>query len=112
MTTLGHIFNAMLAPLLGLAVVIPAITYGAPEGSYVRGGEGYAARMAHGGRGPEWTTEMGDEFPGCTGRRVLADVVVVVRVDGTVERMGFLDAWDRTHDAEWANDLWVVGFCA
>lgn len=61
---------------------------------------------------PTWTRAMAARFPGCTGRVVLADTVVVVRLSGDVERMSFDEAWGRSHNGNPADDVWVVGSCA
>jgi hypothetical protein len=43
---------------------------------------------------------------------VWAAYVVVVRLDGTMQRMDTTEAWDRAESETRADDIWVIGVCA
>lgn len=43
--------------------------------------------------------------------KVVAGHVVVVRLDGVMERMDTTEAWDRAESKTRADDIWVVGVC-
>lgn len=42
---------------------------------------------------------------------VVAAHVMVVRLDGVMERMDTTEAWERLESANEADDIWVVGVC-
>ncbi|KQP63095.1 hypothetical protein [Nocardioides sp. Leaf285] len=62
---------------------------------------------------PAWRPRHHREHPGCvpSSAHVIADQVLVVRSDSSVDRMDFDEAWSRTHNAEPADDIWVIGTC-
>ena len=43
--------------------------------------------------------------------KVVAGHVVVVRLDGVMERMDTTEAWGRAESKTRADDIWVVGVC-
>lgn len=60
----------------------------------------------------EWTDQLAARFDGCAAHGDgVAAAFVVVRLDGSVQRMGFDEAWHRTHDRRAADDVWTVGQC-
>lgn len=60
---------------------------------------------------PTWDAEYRERFPGCTNKKRLADIVVVVRMSARVQLMGFNEAWERGTNENRADDVWVVGWC-
>jgi len=104
--THAALFFAALA-----AALIVNSTYAAPEAGWIGSTaitEMNRADLPH--NVPTWTPALAREFPGCSARNALADVVVI-KQDGTAVRMSFDAAWQRSHDDEPANDVWRVGAC-
>lgn len=63
---------------------------------------------------PTWTEKDAKAFPGCTaGDPATAGLVnyVVVKNDASRVEMTFGEAWDRGHDDNRANDVWIIGIC-
>lgn len=46
-----------------------------------------------------------------SGEDKIAAHVVVVRMDGTMERMDTTEAWDRSKSKTEADNIWVIGIC-
>jgi hypothetical protein len=86
------------------------MTYSAPPlegGSWSTAGE---SAWAGEHNVPTWTPAIARQFPGCTAGHALAPVVAV-KLDGRAYRMTFSEAWDRTHNDNIADDVWIVGTC-
>lgn len=46
-----------------------------------------------------------------SGEGIVAGHVIVVRLDGVMERMDTSAAWDRAESRTTADDIWVIGVC-
>jgi hypothetical protein len=103
--------NLMLACLFALALVIPAMTQPAPPlegGSWSTAGE---AAWAGAHNVPSWTPAIARQFPGCEKAAAAYGSRVVVKLDGKAYRMSWDESWERTHNENKADDVWVVGSC-
>lgn len=64
---------------------------------------------------PTWTKADAKAHPDCTaGDPATAGLVdyIVVKNDGSRVPMTFGEVWDRGHDDNRANDIWIIGICA
>lgn len=107
------LLNLILAASFAVALVVPTVTHDAPVGGWV-GSQGQIDSLPPLAPNlPQWTPRMGRRFRGCSSRksRDLGDLIVV-GLRGDVQRVEFGLAWERNHNAEDADDVWVVGWCA
>jgi len=109
----ARLLSQVLAVLAILAVYVSASTYRTPLlWPRENGTAAQAARVAS--AVPQWNSARAARFPRCHAvdpANPAATDLVVVRLDGTTQRMAFADAWRRTHDTSAADDVWVVGVC-
>lgn len=115
------VVSAVLTPLPALALAVAAavagFTHDAPlaEGyAFVDGVDALVYEELATSKPPNvptWASHGG--AAGCSPlvEGQLVDTVLVVDQDGLTRRMGFDEAWERLHDARWANDVYVVGGC-
>lgn len=111
----GVALHSILITALAAAVLtgaaISGMTHDAPIAGYV--GRRAPRKPVN---VPEWDdAEHAGDYAGCTETLPAGQIpssVVVVRLSGEVTRMDFDEAWQRTHDLNAANDVWVVGQCA
>lgn len=108
--------NTLLAILAVLAIYVPASTHEAPEGLKAGGVEAWSVMQEREDlpvNVPTWDRETAAAFPACEApvEGEIPAAVIVVQQDGDTVRTS-LDAADAVaHDAEPANDVWVVGAC-
>jgi hypothetical protein len=102
----------VLATSLAAAVVISALTHGAPAGTEPAQRSEATSLRELSGNAPAWTATYAHRFSGCGPRRIEVPVdLVVVDMRRHATQMGFDEAWRRTHNVETADDVWVVGWC-
>lgn len=111
--TYTRTLNLTLAVALVLAFLIPAITHDAPMGGWV-GSQGRIDTLPTSApNAPEWQPEYAAQFPGCTGHKTdTAGDLVVYTLRGDLKRVDFGTAWERSHNTDDADDVWVIGWCA
>lgn len=112
--TYSRILSLTTAAAFTVAVVLPALTAErpAPEGGFVAHStaEATAANANKPVNRPEWKAAYAHRFAGCTAQRTvrIAESVVAVTLDGTVEKVPTAQAWKQAS----RGDFWVVGFCS
>ena len=86
---------------------------GAPLGGWVGTEAGLASRPPLRDVTPRWRPAYAARFARCGPRqRRVASELIVVDLRANAERMPFATAWARNHNADAADDVWVVGWCA
>lgn len=105
-----------IALMLGtvLALTLPAVSVGQEDWWGTPSGEvqDYRDSLPH--NIPVWTTQDAKQFPHCkAGDPATAGLVnyVVVKQDASRAFMTFGEAWERGHDDNRANDVWIIGIC-
>ena len=102
----------VLAAALAAAVVILVLTHRAPAGTEPAQRAEVTAPGKLSRNVPGWQPTYAHRFSGCGPQRSKVPVdLVVVDMRRHATRMGFDDAWRRTHNVESADDVWVVGWC-
>ncbi|GAB2762213.1 hypothetical protein [Nocardioides pakistanensis] len=107
---LGGVPTTLLTVAVLGSVAITGMTHDAPLAGYV--GQASPQKPAN---TPAWSTGDAAAYPGCGRVLPVGDVpssVVVVRLTGEVTKMDFDQAWERTHNDNAADDVWVIGACA
>lgn len=106
---LRRTLNLAVAVAFAAALAIPALTHDAPLGGWT-GLDANTETMPI--NVPEWSATYAEEFPGCTDRKTATPTdLVVVDQRGEAARVAFDVAWNRGHNAEPADDVFVVGWC-